>query len=115
MKLIMEEHITYKNVETVEQKTTESNNPSGCTPSEAIKEYVKHNVPIIPLRENGLPNINDLFTTEELKVIVSKLSDFEIQHVFEDPENRKGIKLVNLLLRQNPSEFWTDERIRNPT
>ncbi len=110
MKLIMEEHIPYKNVETVGQKTTEGDNPSECA-SEAIKEYVKHNVPIVPLKENGLPNVNDLFTTEELKEIESKLSDFDIQHVFEDPENRKGIKLVNLLIRQNPLEFWTDERI----
>ncbi len=77
-----------------------------------IKKYVSKRVPIVPVGKDGLPLVNDLYTPEEFKTSISNLSEFELKNVFRDPIKRIGVKPVNLLLRQDPLEFWTDEKIR---
>jgi hypothetical protein len=91
---------------------TNNANADPFVPLEEVKKYIIENVPIVPLNENGLPNVYDLYTPEELEEITSSLSKFEMEHTYEDPNQKRGLKLVNLLLRQDPLEFWTDEKIR---
>jgi hypothetical protein len=97
---------------TSEDGSLSNNNINFRISINAIKEYTTNNIPIVPLNEAGLPNVYDLFTPEELKQATTDLSEFDIQNVFKDPESKTGAKLVNLLLRQKPREFWTDEKIR---
>jgi hypothetical protein len=78
---------------------------------EDIKKYISLGVPVVPLDEDGLPLVYDLYTPGELDAIRSRLSESELKDVYRDTVKKIGLKPINLLLKQNPLEFWTDEKI----
>jgi hypothetical protein len=80
-------------------------------PIEEIKKYISLGVPVVPLGEDGLPLVYDLYTPKELKAIRNKLSEPELKDAYRDPIKKIGLKPINLLLKQNPLEFWTDEKV----
>ena len=91
-----------------------NNYESDCksfVPIEDIKKYISLGVPVVPLDEDGLPLVYDLYTPGELDAIRSRLSESELKDVYRDTVKKIGLKPINLLLKQNPLEFWTDEKI----
>jgi hypothetical protein len=78
---------------------------------EEIKKYISRGVPVVPLGEDGLPLVYDLYTPGELDAIRNRLSESELKDVYRDSIKKIGLKPINLLLKQNPLEFWTDEKI----
>ena len=89
----------------------ESDNYSAFVPVEDIKKYISLGVPVVPLGDDGLPLVYDLYTPSELDAIRTRLSESELKDVYRDPIKKIGLKPVNLLLKQNPIEFWTEEKI----
>jgi DNA polymerase elongation subunit (family B) len=80
-------------------------------PIKDIKEYISLGTPVVPLGKDGLPLVLDLYTPSELDSIKSRISESESEDIFRDPFKKIGLKPINLLLKQNPSEFWTHEKI----
>ena len=89
----------------------ESDNYSAFVLVEDIKKYISLGVPVVLLGDAGLPLVYDLYTPSELDAIRTRLSESELKEVYRDPIKKIGLKPVNLLLKQNPIEFWTEEKI----
>ena len=56
-----------------------------------------------------------MYAPSELDAIRTRLSESELKEVYRDPIKKIGLKPVNLLLKQNPIEFWTEKRLIDPT
>jgi hypothetical protein len=95
----------------MDNSSNETNLSKAFVPIEEIKKYISLGVPVVPLGEDGLPLVYDLYTPGELDEIRNKLSESELKDVYRDPIKVIGLKPINLLLKQNPLEFWTEEKI----
>jgi hypothetical protein len=90
--------------------------------AEQIRQYVNSNIPIVPLGSNGLGDVLNLFTDEEMDLLRSSssnvLSEEDKKQVFYTEKDFKTGKEIHkarpliLLSKFMPKDFWTDERIK---
>ena len=86
-----------------------TNKQTNQIPIEDIQRYRDANIPIRPLKEDGTPDVSNIFEEGEVNKILYNLPGNLRKYVCKDAK----IRPLKLLAVQplTPREFWTDERI----
>jgi DNA polymerase family B len=76
---------------------------------EEIRKYTDANIPIRPIRADGVPNVSNIFTNEEISETLFNLPEDLRKWVYKNDK----LQPLKLLAVQplSPKDFWTDERI----
>lgn len=83
---------------------------SDLIPFEKVKDYVDANIPIVPLKLDGVPHTYYLYENDaERDTLVNRLSENMKKYVYSGGY----VQPLKLLNQQIPTTFWTDKRIND--